>query len=168
MMMTNNTSTSTFIKIVVANLMVAALLATYMCSNDSGVGLKGSRKLQTTNPFFTIGPGKPPTPTNATNAPTSAPVAGTPTSSNLFFTIGPGKPPTPTNATIAAPVTSTPITINFPSFQAPQIGQPFNFVLAPSPNFFNPVATPVFQPGTFTVDFPTFNSQNTGFAQFQP
>jgi hypothetical protein len=136
MMMTNNTSTATFIKIVVANLMVAALLASYMCSNDSSFGLKGSRKLQTTNLFFTIGPGKN---TNATSA----------------------------------PVTRTPFTINLPSFFAtPQARQPFNFS-----NFFlgNPVPTnptntatptPVFQPGTYIINFANFNSnQNTGLSR---
>jgi hypothetical protein len=150
MMMTNNTSTSTFIKkIIVANLMVAALLATYMRSNDSSFGLKGSRKLQTTNLFFTIGPGKP---TNATSA----------------------------------PVTSTPFTINFPSFFFKPPPQPTtNLVFAigpgnatiapPRPFTFNPFPTnptntftafPFFQPGPFTINFPNFNSQNTGFAQF--
>jgi hypothetical protein len=198
MMMTNNTSTSTFIKIVVANLMVAALLATYMCSNDSGVGLKGSRKLQGNNLFFTIGPGAPTTttvtnatnatnatsaPTSTTSAPTSAPIASTPTSGNLFFTIGPGRPTFVTNATNAtapttnatapttnatapttAPITSTPAgtpTSNFPFFTPPLAGQPLNFSNfiffgpgATLPNFFNPAA-----PTNTTI---TSNTTDTG------
>jgi hypothetical protein len=67
-------NTSTFIKIVVANLVVATLVATYMCNNDSIVGLKGSsRKLQS---FFT-GPG----------------FTTPPTSRNLQFTFQPGNFP---------------------------------------------------------------------------
>jgi hypothetical protein len=54
---TKMTNVSTLIKIFVSNVVLAALVATYLSSgnkNDSTVGLKGSRQLQTLSDFITF------------------------------------------------------------------------------------------------------------------
>jgi hypothetical protein len=132
-------NTFTFVKIIVVNLVVATLVATYMFSNDSNndssAGLKGSRKLQ---PFFTT----PPAGTNI----------------QLPLTSQPGVFPNfPDFNSQTSPGGNFP---NFPNFN-PGSNPGFNFT--PFVNSIKPQTTTI-----SGISFPGLTSGNFSFRGFNP